>query len=442
MKTWLMKKWDSLRGTFWFLPLLMVAGAAVLSFITLAIDKTATENGLELTMAWTFTRGPEGSRALLATVAGSMITIASVCFSITIVALQQASSQFGPRILHNFMRDRGNQAVLGTFIAGFTYCLLVLRTVNGTEGNRFVPHLSVTVGLLLALAGVAVLIYFIHHASSSIQAEHVIAGVSRDLDDALDRLFPSKLGGEPKRREEMPAEFGNPSVPVPAGESGYLQAVNVDWLMGIAVKHDLTLKLENRPGEFVIRGNPLANGWPAERMTDEAVSALRNAFYLGNRRTLFQDVEFAIDQLVEIALRALSPGINDPFTALACVDRLGAALATVAGKEIPSAYRYDEEGRLRVVAEGVTPAGIVDAAFHQLRQASRNNAAVTIRLLETIALLGPRVQTRDLREALLTQAEVILEGSREGLPAKIDQAAAQGRYESVIAAFRVSVNRA
>ena len=413
----------------------MVAGAVTLSFITLTIDKAATTRGVELTMAWTFTRGPEGSRAVLATVAGSMITIASVCFSITIVALQQASSQFGPRMLHNFMRDRGNQVVLGTFIAGFTYCLLILRTVNGTEEDRFVPHLSVTAGLVLALAGVAVLIYFIHHASSSIQAEHVIAGVSRDLEDALDRLFPSKLGEEQERPGELPPEFAAGALRVTSDTSGYLQAVDVEKLMTLAVEHDLVLNLAYRPGQFVTDGTPIARAWPAERVTDQIATSLRGAFYLGPRRTLFQDAEFAIDQLVEVALRALSPGINDPFTALACIDRLGAALGQLAGKEIPSPFRHDDEGRLRVVANAVTAQGIVGAALNQLRQAARNNTAVTLRLLEMIAAVAPRVRTVELRAALLTQATVIHEGSQEALPAEVDRIDARARHRAVLSAF-------
>ncbi|CAN5539084.1 DUF2254 domain-containing protein [soil metagenome] len=442
MKTWLLSRWDHLRGTFWFVPLLMVIGAVALSLMMLTLDKAAAERGLELSLAWTFTRGPAGSRALLATVAGSMITIASVCFSITIVALQQASSQFGPRLLYNFMRDRGNQVVLGTFIAGFTYCLLILRTVNGTEDDLFVPHLSVTVGLLLALAGVAVLIYYVHHAASSIQAEHVIAGVSKDLGDAIQRLFPAKLGAGPENPDPetlLPTGFSERALPVNANSSDYLQAVDVDRLMGLATAFDLVLELARRPGQFIVRGSPLVRVWPPDRVTEEVAKALQGAFYLGSRRTLFQDAEFAVDQLVEVALRALSPGINDPFTALACVDRLGAALADLADKQIPSPYRHDETGTLRVVAAGVTSAGIVDAAIHQIRQTGRGNTAVTLRLLEMIAAVAPQVRAREMRDALLAQAKEIFQGSQEALPAEMDRVIARERYQAALTAFGIGM---
>ena len=359
MKTRLSNYWESLRANFWFMPTVMVAGAVVLSLVTINLDKAAAEHSRIATLGWTFTRGPEGSRAVLSTVAGSMMTITSVTFSITIVALQLASSQFGPRLLRSFMRDRGNQVSLGTFIATFAYCLLVLRTVNGTEGQQFVPHISVTVGLLLALTSLGVLIYFIHHAAASIQAENVIATVSRDLDQAIARLYPECLGEEPPGRtpkeieRDLPAGFDRESRPVAATWSDYLQAVDVDRLLGVAREHDLVLCVSHRPGKFLVVGGDLARAWPGERIDDDVAEAIRGAFYLGPFRTLTQDIEFAIDQLVEIAVRALSPGVNDPFTAINCVDRLGAALVILAAREIPSAYRYDD-GRLRVIVNAST----------------------------------------------------------------------------------------
>ncbi len=437
---WFLSRWDALRGSFWFVPLMMVGGAILLSLATLAVDKAAAERGLELTLAWSFTRGPEGSRAVLGTVAGSMITIASVCFSITIVALQQAASQFGPRLLHNFMRDRGNQVVLGTFIAGFTYCLLILRTVNGTEEHRFVPHLSVTVGLLLALAGVAVLIYFIHHAAASIQAENVIAAVGHDLHDAIDRLYPAELGrgaNGPRPGPALPADFEATAVAVPAGASDYLQAVDADRLLRLAVEHDLVVRVDCRPGQFVIRGNTLARAWPVARCPDDVAAKLRGVFILGPRRTLLQDVEFAVDQLVEIALRALSPGINDPFTALACVDRLGAALVEIAGRPVPSPVRRDEGGRVRVVTSAVTLTGFADAALHQVRQAARTNTAVTLRLLEVLAAVAPRVTDGELRRALLAHAGHVHQQSQDGLEAEVDRSTARERYAVVLAAYGI-----
>lgn len=439
MKTWFLNLWDQLRTNFWFVPTTMLAGAVALSLATIQLDRMAGHRNWIATLGWTYTRGPEGSRAVLSVVAGSMATIAGVIFSITIVALQLASSQFGPRLLRNFIRDRGNQVALGAFVATFTFCLLILRTVNGTERDEFVPHISVTVGLLLALASLGVLIYFVHHAATSIQAENVIARVGRELHHAIDRLFPEELGqgpAVPERPEEgVPGDFDRRSRPIAAPRSDYLQVIDNDALMRLAVDRDLILRVESRPGKFVLEGSVLVRAWPGARVDEELAAEIRRVFSFGGRRTLAQDVEFAVDQLVEIAVRALSPGVNDPFTAIACVDRLGAMLVLLIRREFPSAYRCDDRGRLRVIADAVTPAGLVDAAFHQIRQSSRANAAVTLHLLETIAAVAAQARDEAFRMALRHHADLVHRGSQGGLPEQWDRAEAERRYRQALEAL-------
>ena len=437
MKTWLSNYWESLRANFWFVPTVMAIAAIALSWATINLDKLAAANHGVTALGWTFTRGPEGSRAVLSTVAGSMMTITSVTFSITIVALQLASSQFGPRLLRNFMRDRGNQVSLGTFIATFAYCLLVLRTVNGTEDEQFVPHISVTIGLLLAFVSLGVLIYFINHAAASIQVENVIGNVSRDLGDAIARLYPESLGEGPPDdlgnpvEAEVPAGLDRESVAITTPRSDYLQAIDLDGLMELAVKHDLIIRVAHRPGKFLVVGGDLAWAWPNHRVKEELAGTIRGAFYLGRYRNLTQDIEFAIDQLVEIAVRALSPGVNDPFTAINCIDRLGAALVILIEKKFTSNYRF-HDGQLRVIVESSSIEGIINAAFDQIRQAARNDVAVTIRLLETIATVAGRAQGRPAREALLAQAEMVHRSSQENLPEGRDRREADGRYREFL----------
>jgi len=445
MKTWLLNRWEDLRTNFWFVPSTMVAGAVALSLATVRLDRATADRNWVATLGWTFTRGPEGSRAVLSAVASSMMTITSVAFSIPVVALQLASSQFGPRLLRNFVRDRINQAALGTFIATFTYCLLVLRTVNGTEEERFVPHLSVTLGLLLALASLGMLIYFFHHAATSIQADHVIAEVSRELHYAVDRLFPECLGqGEPgvvrgQVSGNLPTGFDRASSPVLSDHGGYIQAIDVDSLLSVAVERDLIIQLSRRPGKFIIAGGELARIWPSNRIDDALAGEVREAFYLGLQRTLTQDVEFAIDQLVEVSVRALSPGVNDPFTAMACLDRLGEALCTLTCREVPSPYRYDDAGRLRAVTDVSTLPGIVDAAFHQIRQASRGNAAVTFRLLETIAEVAGRTRDPAFLAALGRHARLVYHGSQEALSEPWDRQEAHLRFQDILRQTDASV---
>lgn len=438
MKIKLSKLWDSLHSSFWFVPTLMVAVSIALAFCTIALDEGDTEWFTKF--GWTYTRGADGARAILSTIAGSMISVATTAFSIVIVALQLASGQFGPRLLSNFMRDIGNQVVLGTFIATFMYCLLVLRTINAGEDSEFVPHISVTFGVGLALASIAVLIYFIHHAATSIQAQQVIAQVGHDLDETIDRLFPKKIGrGVPEHtrriEEDIPADYDRESCPIRATDSGYIQAVDDEELMKVAKENDLLIRLNHRPGNFVVRLSELVMVWPGERVNKKLTQKLNDAFSLGKQRTQQQDVEFSVNQLVEIAVRALSPGINDPFTAIQCVDQLGAALCHLAEKDIPSPYRYDDDKKLRLIAKPVTFEGMTDAAFNQIRQYGQSSVAVTIRLLETIKVIAAHTHNNENRAALLRQANMISRGSTEGVSEEQDRKDVEERYWAAVKAL-------
>lgn len=441
MKARILKHWDALRSSFWFLPALMAVGAVVLAFATVAADETSPVRDWLLERRWTYTGGAEGASLVLSTIAGSMITIAGVVFSMTLVALSLASSQLGPRLLRNFMRDTANQVVLGTFIACFVYCLLVLRTIRLDEEMAFVPHLSVTVAVAFALTSLGVLIHFIHHVSVSIQADDVIARVAAELFEGIDRQFAMPRAGDAPRGtrtlagEGWPVAFDAEAATVPADADGYLQFVDTDALLALAAKHDVLIRLERRPGQYAVKGAPLMSAWPAGKVTD-ALATQANAFVnLGPERTAAQDIEFAIHQLVEIAVRALSPGINDPFTAITCVDRLGSGLFRISQREMPSPWRYDDGGRLRVVVPAVTFAGITDAAFHQIRQYSRTSAAVTLRTLETIAMVATAARRPEDREALLRHADMVVRGAREALSEQSDRADAEARYRDVLRAL-------
>ena len=206
--------------------------------------------------------------------------------------------------------------------------------------------------------------------------------------------------------------------------------------MALATQDDVLLKVERRPGQYVVAGKPLLMAWPGDRVTEEFAARVNSIFALGNQRTSAQDVEFAVHQLVEIAVRALSPGINDPFTAVACVDRLGSALCRLAQRDMPSPYRFDAQRRLRVVAAAVTFSDIVDAAFHQIRQYARSSASVTIRLLETIAVIASAAHRLEDRAALRRHVNMIARGAREGLPEEEDRREAEDRYSVAIHALR------
>lgn len=440
MKTQLLKYWDRLRSSFWFVPTAMACLAVALAFVAVDVDKAVTADWLQ-SLAWIYSGGAEGASLLLGTVAGSMIAIAGTVFSMTLVALSLASSQLGPRLLRNFMRDTTNQVVLGTFIATFLYCLLVLRTIRRADEAAFVPHLSVSIGLLLAIVSVGVLIFFIHHISISIQADQVVARVGRELEEGIDRLFPGPLGrpgsdaSQTPDQVELPAAFAREARPVGSPEDGYLQLIDADALMALASEEDLQLRLERRPGHYLVKGQTMVMVWPAERVTQALVEQLNDAFVFGNQRTATQDVEFSLNQLVEIAVRALSPGINDPFTAIACVDRMGSALCRLARRDMPSPRRFDDRGRLRLVAPGSTFAGIVDSAFNQIRQSARSNPAVAIRMLDAITQIAGHLQHAQDAASLQRHADMIVRGTREAVPEADDRLAVEVRFTSATQAL-------
>lgn len=437
MRVRLLNLWHHVRGSYWLVPALMVGGACVLAFATVAVDG-ALGLGRAGRFRWAYTGGPEGARTLLSTLAGSMITVAGVTFSITMVALTLASSQCGPRLLANFKRDAGSQVVLGTFLATFLYSLLVLRTVQGGE-DPFVPHVSVTVALVLAVASLGVLIYFIHHVSELIQVDRVAAAVARDLDgviDAFSRPRERAAAGHPEQpAREAPAPDEGQAAVVPAARGGYLQAVDEAGLLETAVADDLLIRLEHKPGDFLVQEGVLARVWPPERLTEAITTRINGAVILGDRRTAEQDIKFCVDELVEIAVRALSPGVNDPFTATICIDRLTAGLARFLQRELPPADLCDECGRLRLVVPRVTTMEVVDAAFNHIRECARGSAPVTIHLLQTLALLAGYARTEEGREALRRQAAMIHRGARAGLPEEWDRQVVEERYQAVLEAL-------
>jgi uncharacterized membrane protein len=400
--------WERIRGSYWFIPAGMAFAAAVLSLAMIELDKNIESERIGR-LRWVVETGADGARALLQTIAGSMITVAGTVFSITIIALSLASQQFGPRLLRNFMRDRGNQIVLGTFTATFLYCILILRTVSGREDAAFIPHGSIIIAVLLAMASVGVLIYFIHHVAISIQAPYIIANVARELEEQIDELFPENVG-DPSGPEQdlstiLPAD--TPSTLVCFDASGYVQNIDEPGMMQTATELDLILRIRFRPGAFAMQGEPCLEVWPAERLNDQTAARLRALFTLGPSRTAEQDVSFAIDQLVEVAARALSPSLNDPYTAISCIDRLGEAFSRLATRRIPSPARFDSQGRLRVIAEPFRLVDLVLQSVEPLRQYGASHLLVALRLIDTLATAAPFVRREEDQQIMLREIERI-----------------------------------
>lgn len=437
--------WHRLRSTYWFIPSLMTLGAVALAVLMVSIDR---RTGAGWLTAWLYSGGADGARALLSAVAGSTITVVSLTFSVTIVALTVTSQHFGPRLLNNFMRDVAAQVVLGAFIGTFGYCLMVLRTVHGEGDERepFVPHLAVTVAVGLTLASVAALIYFIHHISASMQVSTITSSISRDLRHAIERLYPARVGeadeeeagGAAAQRLARPAG----AVQSPAEGSGYVQQIEADALMNLARKHDVTIWIEAGPGEFVVPGAPLATIAPPPRAQEEFTTAVNGAFLLGPDRTSQQDAGFAVQQLVEVALHALSPGMNEPFTAITCIDRLGEGLALLARRQMPSAARLDDSGALRVVAPPQTFDELLSDAFTPITVFAGRNPAISERLLRTLTVLaGAACRSGDLA-AIRAQADIVSREAARHIEEAVHRSTLEQQYRRVLTAIEGAEHRA
>jgi uncharacterized membrane protein len=391
--------WSKLRSAYWFIPSVMAFGAIALAFGSIKLDEFV-RGAVEAKLGWAYSGGAAGARAVLATIAGSIITVAGTTFSITIAAFSLASSQFGPRLLRTFRRDTGNQIVLGTFIATFLYCLLVLRTVRGTDTDTYVPHLSVTLGVFLACLSLAVLIFFIHHTAASIQVSSLIDLVGEELDATILRNCRERAGATDEVRSGIPVLNNRPEgQTVRARQQGYLLQIDYDGLTRIAARKEGVLYVLIQPGDYLVAGMPIVtldSGLLKESDRDNIYSGI----YVGSDRSPEQDIEFGFLQLAEIGVRALSPGINDPFTAVNCLDRTSAAFCLFAEREIPAANHRDEDGNVRVIARTVTYDRMVEAAFHHIHDAAATNAWVLRHLAERIEFVLSRIEHMEVRRPL------------------------------------------
>ena len=421
MRTRLLRLLYDLRASYWFLPSVMALIAIMLGAGIVWLD-AGPAAGLLDGLGWYQTAKPDGAQEVLSTIAGSMITVAGVVFSITIVAIAYAASQYGPRILTNFMSDRGNQVTLGTFIATFVYCLVVLRTIRGGDEGEFVPQIAVMIGLFLALCSIAVFIYFIHHVPNSIHINNVVARIGKQLLHLVDKQFPADVG-EPSSPADGAESAGERCLSerkgvaaVGAKASGYIESLDDDGLMGTACDNGLVLQLHRKPGDFVFSDAPLMSAWPAEKVDDHVRRKLQRAWSVGNSRSPTQDIFFLIDELVEIAARALSTGVNDPYTAITCLDWLGAGAAEIGQRPIPSHRRQDENGAVRVIVRPENFETFIERGFGRMRPYLARDANAATHAFVTLSAVGAQCGPEAARtlqaEAgrLMTMAEQELEG--------------------------------
>jgi uncharacterized membrane protein len=437
MATKLRHWWHEMRSTFWFVPAMIVLGAVGLATVLIGVDATVDWHIVE---RWPllFGAGAAGARGLLTAVASSMITVAGVVFSITIVALSLTSSQYTSRVLRNFMRDRNNQVVLGVFLGIFAYCLVVLRVIRGGDEGAFVPSLAVLGGLILAFVGIGYLIFFIHYISMSIQSASIIATAAQETIVAVDHLFPQGMGDdiEEDADDNLAVSLSQQAWPaVPARMTGYIQSIDGDSLLALARERGTIVRMDRGIGEFVVEGTPLISVAVQDGLDEDATDEFNKAYVISRYRTVEQDASFGIRQLVDITLKALSPGVNDTTTAVMCVDYLASILVRLASRPIATARRLDQ-GELRVIARGPSFESLLAEAFDQIRQNAEGNVAVLTRQVQALEIIAGQTANVRRRQALRQQAELIAAVAERTITSPYDGAgvkAASERLSQVLA---------
>jgi uncharacterized membrane protein len=410
----LRSRWRDLLDSLWWIPSLIALGYAALALLLLQADSFLgfQTQGQD---AWAV-GGADGARGVLFAIAGTSLSVLSVVFSLTIVVLQIASAQFTPRVMRTLTGDRGTHIVLGVFLGTFTYALLVLRVVRSPNesggGPGFVPVAAVTVAIALALVSVIFMIYYINHVARSVQVAVIFQRVT---DDTL-ALLDDPLAGEAKQHAATnPTTVCSPAgdgLAIPAPGDGYLQAIDAESLLGCAQKWGLTVRTDALVGSFLLAGAPLATIWPAAGVTSAQIASVQGGFVQGAERTRQQDAELGVRQLADIAVRALSPAVNDPTTAMMGIDRLGQVLVRAAGRPEVEVLTGAEGACVMLV--GTPFARLVEVAFTQIRHYGAGDVMVALHLLGTLQGVATRVSPYQ-REALVAQAEVLVAEARQSL---------------------------
>lgn len=418
MKLRMQHIWTQVRSTFWFVPALMVVGAVALASGLIYLD-----GHLSLRIADVYPRlfgtNAEGARSILSAIAGSMITVAGVTFSVTIVALSLASNQYSPRILRNFMRDRGNQLVLGMFVSVFVYCVLVLRTIRGGD-EEFVPSYALTGGMVLGLGAIGFLIYFVHHISASIQASTILAHLYRETIVAMDVFVARHSCVEPAPHGIRAPSEEDPRIEIAADSTGYVQDVDEQALLAWANKHDVVLAMTRGAGDFVVKDAPVLKLYGGTAALSGAAQLLRRCYSISRDRTIEQDPAYGPRQIVDIALKALSPGINDSTTAITCVDYLGAIAFRLLGAQFPSNLTCSG-GKLRLVARRASLEHLLDLSLTEIRQHARSNVLIHLSLLRTLTDLARAPLAHRHFPLLWHHVCVVAQGAAPHLATEVDR---------------------
>lgn len=425
--------WDDLRTSFWFVPGLMGLAACVLSWCAHQGDMWLSQWPAEALPPVVYVNTGDTAHGVISTLLGSMMTMTSLVFSITMVVLTLAASQFGPRLIRNFMGSPHTQYVLGTFVMTTIYCLLMYGVIGTRTGDERGAFLSVSLAMALVLLSIALLVIFLHFLARSIVSESVIERVGSEIRHLWDELEPIADEHNLDPGASLPEDYQTAALRFGSAEAGYVEAIEFDELVALASASGVLIGLNFAPGDYVIKGGQGIGVYPAERCDARLQEQIRETISIGPHRTPVQDPEFSIRHLVEIAVRALSPAVNDPYTAVSVINQLSSSMSQLMGRSLPESRLHDAEGNLRVVCPRPTYASMLGSAFNQIRQNARSSALVYIYLVEALHRIAEMAKLGVQKEALRAQLEAVLQAARREVPDAIDREAIELRANAVVA---------
>jgi uncharacterized membrane protein len=427
--------WARMKVNFLLIPGVMALGAVLLAWFMFWLDVQVPNDVLNTSRF--FVSGSVGElRGYMFSMATTVLTTAGVVFTLLTLPLSTVAAQYGSRLLRIFLGDRTTQVVLGIFVATFFYCITGAMITPPIDVLPYGPQITCTIGLYLLVVSFISIIVLIHHTSVMLQAPNIAAITGADLMEVVRETgLAESSGGEDPRQNgrSLPDSWMEAETPhqIRGNKVGYIQYIDTEYILPLAEKKGIVIYLEHKPGDFIWLGRVIALVWPADMVDKQLDKEINKTFHLGNQRTPTQDVEYAVNQLTEMAVRAMSPAINDPFTAMTCLDYIGDGLALFAKRGERSPHIYDSHGNLRLVFDPVTFDGVLSTAFDMLRHASRDNGSVLLHMLKTIDVISLETKSPDARQNLLRHVSLIQMESENGSLIEEDRQSIQRSSEAL-----------